>query len=64
MPKDIYIFFALLACLIALRFVNISPGIHFFLFSLVVVGQVVFLAWAFTRGKGRKPDEQREPEKR
>lgn len=64
MPKDIYIFFALLACLIALRFVNISPGIHFFLFSLVVVGQVVFLAWAFTRSKGRKPDEQQEPEKR
>lgn len=61
MPKDIYIFFALLACLIALRFVNISPGVHFFLFSLIVIGQVVFLGWAFTRGRGRKPDDHSEP---
>lgn len=60
MPKDIYIFFVLLACLIGLRFANVPPGIHFFLFSLIVIGQVVFLGWAFTRGKGRKPDDRGE----
>lgn len=60
MPKDIYIFFVLLAGLIVLRLVNIPPGIHFFLFSLIVVGQVVFLGWAFTRDRARKSNDREE----
>src|SRR5690606_8216836 len=46
MPRDVYIFIAILLALIGYRYllrgVEIRPGVAFFLFSILVVAQIVF----------------------
>ncbi|NLN28174.1 MAG: hypothetical protein GX161_08145 [Firmicutes bacterium] len=55
MPKDFYAFLGLIAALMALRLLNLPRGIHFFFFSLIVVGQVALLAHGFLRTRRRRP---------
>lgn len=53
MPRDVYIFIAILLALIGYRYllrgVEIRPGVAFFLFSILVVAQIVFLLTGFLR---------------
>lgn len=55
MPKDTYVFFALIAAMIILRLTDLPRGVHFFLFSALVVGQVALLLHGFAskRRSGR-----------
>lgn len=55
MPKDFYAFLGLIAALVLLRLFDLPRGLHFLLFSLVVVGQIALLTYGFTQARRRRP---------